>query len=383
MSNILLVELCNNKDIFCKLTLPASDYELLDALERLQMKPGDKPGWERLSHEGFKVPHPYTADECDIYQLNALMKPLGKLDDRGKAAFRALLVSEAAEVNGLLPISTLIDLAYSTDCCHVVEGITNDTQLGRFFAEGGFIPELDGLPEDMYQLLDFTKLGKKMREDEGGILTGRGYVSQHTELKHVYDTLTLVPQTPDYAFRLLLDSNSSEKQVTLELPSSEETLARALEDCGTESWDKVFIQTVDSAIPGVQDMDCDGIDQMNELARLIKDRERKGELPKLKAVLQAVDCHDADTAIYVAESLDDYLYEPGQRTAEDIAIDELRFAVDSKTLDVLRKHVNLYRYGMELLTTGNAALTPYGKVERRDGEPLMDQDKPSPGMTMQ
>ncbi len=383
MSDVFRVELSGKNGIYCDLDLPASDYALLDALERLQMKPGDRPRWEITGYSGFNFLHPHLADECDLYQLNALARRLGELDNSGKTAFEALLVSEAAEVNGLIPISTLIDLAYSTDCCHVVEGITNDTQLGRFFADGGFMPELDGLPEDMYQLLDFTKLGKKMREDEGGILTGRGYVSQHTELKHVYDTLTLVPQTPDYAFRLFLDSKFSEKQVTLELPASEETLARALEDCGTASWDKVFIQTEDSAIPGVQDMDCDGIDQMNELARLIKDRERKGELPKLKAVLQAVDCHDGDTAIYVAESLDDYLYESKLRTTEDVAIDELRFAVDSEALNVLQKHVNLHSYGMELITTWNAALTPYGKIERRDGEPLMDQDKPSPGMTMQ
>lgn len=84
----------------------------------------------------------------------------------------------------------MVDLAYSTDCCHVVEGVTTDAQLGEFYAENGFMPELDALPDCVFQLLDFDKLGEKMRMEDGGILVNRGYVSQHADLKQVYDTLT-------------------------------------------------------------------------------------------------------------------------------------------------------------------------------------------------
>lgn len=36
----------------------------------------------------------------------------------------------------------MIDLAYSTDCCHVINA-TSDEQLGRFYAENDFIPALE------------------------------------------------------------------------------------------------------------------------------------------------------------------------------------------------------------------------------------------------
>ena len=71
----------------------------------------------------------------------------------------------------------------------MVEGVTTDAQLGEFYAENGFMPELDNLPDSVFQLLDFDKLGEKMRFEDGGILVNRGYVAQHADLKQVYDCL--------------------------------------------------------------------------------------------------------------------------------------------------------------------------------------------------
>ena len=68
---------------------------------------------------------------------------------------------EVAKKYGPISIGTMVDLAYSTDCCHVVEGVTTDAQLGEFYAENGFMPELDNLPDSVFQLLDFDKLEKR------------------------------------------------------------------------------------------------------------------------------------------------------------------------------------------------------------------------------
>ena len=46
MNKVFGVELSNSKGCYCELDLPATDYELLDALEKLQMKPGEQPTWE-------------------------------------------------------------------------------------------------------------------------------------------------------------------------------------------------------------------------------------------------------------------------------------------------------------------------------------------------
>lgn len=391
MDKVFNVELSSDNRRYCELELPATPYELLDALEKLQMKPGDQPRWEFIENNRFHFLHVHLTDECDLYQLNALATRLGELDSSGRIAFEGLFNQELAKKNGPITIATMIDLAYSTDCCHVVEGVTTDAQLGEFYSINGFMPELDDLPDSVFQLLDFDKLGKKMRIEDGGILVNRGYVTQHADLKQVYDTLPLLPKKPAYALRLLIErypfgsNDQPEKLVALELPATSDELADALNACGATSWDEVVFQAESSAIPHIlEKMNCDSIEEINELAQAIQYRAGRVELTKLKAVLHAADCHSISTATYIAENLDDYLYDPDQRTAEEVAAEELRFIVDEQSLATLKKHVNLFNYGMELIQKTNAMMTPYGLVQRRDGEMLLslDDDPSQEGMQM-
>lgn len=392
MDKVFRVELTGGNRRYCELDLPATAYEMLDALERLQLKPGDKPDWEIIEHTGFQFLHVHLTGECDLYQLNTLTTRLGQMNSSDKIAFEGLFNMEVAKKYGPISIATMVDLAYSTDYCHVVEGVTTDAQLGEFYAENGFMPELDALPDGVFELLDFDKLGEKMRIEDGGILVNRGYVAQHADLKQVYDTLPLVLQTPDYAFRLLIGrypfetNDQPDKLVSLTLPATPDELADALNACGAASWDEVVFQTEDSAVPHIlEELNCDGIEEINELAQAIQYRAGRSELTKLKAVLHATDCHSVHAATYIAENLDDYLYEPDQRTAEEVAMEELRFIVDEQSLATLKKHVNLFNYGMDVIKETNSVMTPYGLVQRRGGEMLLSLDENSSqgGMQMQ
>ena len=390
MDKVFRVELSGGNRRYCELDLPATNYEMLDALERLQLKPGDKPDWEIIEHTGFQFLHVHLTGECDLYQLNALANRLGQTNGRDKIAFEGLFNMEVAKKYGPISIGTMVDLAYSTDCCHVVEGANTDAKLGEFYAECGFMPELENLPDIVFRLLDFDKLGEKMRLEDGGILTNRGYVSQHADLKQVYDTLPLQLQKPDYVFHLRIGrypfetNDQPETQISLKLPAKPDELADALNACGAASWDEVVFQAEDSAVPYLlEELDCDGIEELNELAKVIQYRAGRSELTKLKAVLHASDCHSIHTACYIAENLDDYVYEPDQRTAEEVAMEELRFIVDEQSLATLQKHVNLFNYGMDVIQETNAMMTPYGLVQRRDGEPMMGIESPTSGMTMQ
>ena len=150
MDKVFTVELATDKRRYCELELPATPYELLDALEKLQMKPGDQPRWEFIENSRFHFLHVHLTDECDLYQLNALATRLGELDSSGRIAFEGLFNQELAKKDGPITIATMIDLAYSTDCCMVVEGVTTDAQLGEFYAENGFMPELNELPDSVF-----------------------------------------------------------------------------------------------------------------------------------------------------------------------------------------------------------------------------------------
>lgn len=389
MDKVFRVELATDKRRYCELELPASPYELLDALEKLQMPPGEKPEWEFIENHNFHFLDVHLSGECDLYQLNALATRLSELDNTGRIAFEGMFNQEVAKKYGPITIATMVDLAYSTDCCHVVEGVNTDTKLGEFYAENGFIPELESLPECVFCLLDFDKLGEKMRLEDGGILTNRGYVSQQSDLKQVYDTLTFVPKKPDYAVRLMIGrypfetDGTPEKIMPLELPATQDKLAEALERSGAATWDEVVFLVEDCAIPRIlEEMDNDGIDELNELARAIKRRAIKGELQKLKAVLHAANCVDIGTATSIAENLDDYLFEVNQRNAEEVGLEELRFIVDSSALTVLQKHVDLSSYGTAVMEKHHSKLTPYGLVERRDGQSMQLAEEPGAEMVM-
>ena len=381
MNEVFRVELFGEKtDRWCDLELPASYYGLQDALDKLQMSLGDKPRWEFLEHHGFQFLHVHLTHECDLYQLNALATCLGQMNGREKTAFEGLFNMEVSKKYGPISVATMIDLAYSTDCCHVINA-TTDEQLGRFYAENDFIPALEKVPDSIFEYLDFEMLGRKARFEEGGVFASGGYVTQHTELKQVYDSLALIPEAPEYGIRLTVgrypfhSNEQPDNMMCLDLPATQERLDAVLEACGGASWSEMVFRVEDSAMPALlENTDCDDIHGLNELAKCFKELSTQGELSKFKAVILAADCHDIAAAVQIAENLDDYLLEPDQRNPEEVAIEELRFIVDEHSRSILQKHVVLYNYGQDVMAAHNALLTPYGLVQRRDGEPILSEE---------
>ena len=51
-----------------------------------------------------------------------------------------------------------------------------------------------GLPEEVYEVLDYAAIGRKARMEEGGVFTSEGYVVQHTDLDVSYSQSHCGPQ---------------------------------------------------------------------------------------------------------------------------------------------------------------------------------------------
>lgn len=379
MNRVFTAKLAGKDGLHCELDLPATPYQMLDALEKLRMSPGDTPRWRICEFYGFKYLAPFLDGECSIYELNALSAKLTELDDWHGTAFEGLLQIDINKKEGDILVPRLIDLAYSTDCCHVIGEARDDSQLGYFYAANGFIPATETVPDSIFEMLDFEMVGRKFRMAEHGVYTSHGYVVQNGDLNQVFDTLDLTLKDPTYIFRCVLNNclydeeNPVRLNIPLDLPATEEELNTALEKLGAPDCGSAVLRAKDSAVPYILDdvdWSIDGIDDINKLAQAIRCRKERDELPKLKAVLHATDCYDVNAAISIAENLDDYLYEPTERSAEEVATEELRFIVDERALSILQRHVNLFRYGEELISAHHAAMTPYGLVERRDGEPI-------------
>ena len=147
---------------YAKLELPASPWELWDALDKVRLQKEDILYMEIEDYFAFAYLAPHL-DGLDISlnELNDLAALLSTLDEVQEVAFEGLFSMEVQKkVNtngGIITMQDMRDLAVSakTDCYHVVEA-ADDAQLGRFYAENGFISELDGI-EFLGLLLDDYK----------------------------------------------------------------------------------------------------------------------------------------------------------------------------------------------------------------------------------
>ena len=175
---------------YAALSFPAAAYQIQDAFDKLRLAEDEPPYWEITEYHHFEELSSLLNDTCGLNDLNALAQKLSELDERQCTAFAGLLAIEQRKKQPI-PISRLIDLSYSTECCHVVEEALNDSQLGRFCAENGFCPEVDDLPDQVFDLLDFERLGREHRQRESGVLVNRtadhsgGYVEQRDKLLEV------------------------------------------------------------------------------------------------------------------------------------------------------------------------------------------------------
>lgn len=96
MDKIFHICAFTNLDGACRevqLDLPATDYELLDAMEQLHLKDGEH------SYVEFRVVEEYDyldkrIEEPSPFQLNALARRLANLDSHGMAAFEGLVCME-------------------------------------------------------------------------------------------------------------------------------------------------------------------------------------------------------------------------------------------------------------------------------------------------
>ena len=375
------------------LSLPAAPYKILDALERIRPDGPDDVDLMVEEYYGYEYLARYILPQPDLYGLNVLAEKLSELTDDEAIAFHGLVQMEAKKLNGQLSLQRLLDLAYSTDCCHVVDAL-NDRQLGRFYAENGFVPEVENLSDEAFELLDFEQIGRKMRKSEDGTFVERsadgpgGYVVRHSELKQAPPIPTGPPQKPDHIFRLKLRLTpalsalpNGKKAVEISLPATEKQIMAALDTLGASGFDDTMAAVLDGALPLLKSRVFSGSEILpaNELAERILNMSGQ-ELSAFKAAMEVLFCTTLDGAIELAGRTDEYIFEPGIRGVEQAAEAELNAMLGEKDTDLIIRHLNLYGYGKALLEQENAAITPYGWLERKDGQPIQAMEQ-EPGMS--
>ena len=366
---------------YAKLELPASPWEVWDAMEKVRLQTDDILYMEIEDYFAFEYLSPHL-DGLDISlnELNDLAAQLAALDEVQGIAFEGMFSIEVQrKVNtngGVITLQDLRDLAVSakTDCYHVVDA-ADDAQLGRFYAENDFVPELEGISDAVFEMLDFAGIGRMMRCGENGVFVDSLYVLRDGELTTAPPVQKTLPEKPGYLFRLTLGLHpdiGDARTVTLSLPAAEAELLDAQEQLGVEGWEGVTVIDYDGIIPYAADFtDLPmELEELNAFTKAARDIPRS-EVPKLKALLKQFEVQDIATAISLTECLDDYVLTPEISSPQETAIDQLHFMTDDHSVELLLSHVNLYAYGCDLIREDNAVLSPYGLLHRADYQPML------------
>lgn len=370
-----------NNEAYAKLDLPASPWELWDAMEKVRLNEGEQLYMEIEDYDAFAYLAPHL-DGLDISlnELNDLAALLSVLDEVQEVAFEGLFSMEVQrKVNangGVITLQDLRDLAVSakTDCYHVVEA-ADDAQLGRFYAENDFVPELEGISDAVFEMLDFAGIGRMMRCSENGVFVNSLYVLRDGELTTAPPVQKALPGKPGYLFRLTLGLHpdiGDARTVTLDLPAAEAELLDAQEQLGTLNWENTVVLNYDGILPNAAffaDLPME-LEEFNAFTKAARDTPRS-ELSKLKALLEQFEVRDIETALFLTEHLADYILTPEISSPQEAALDQLCFIMDREEAVRLIPYVNLYTYGCDLIKEDNAVLSPYGLLHRADYQPML------------
>ena len=354
-----------------ELTFPVSQYEMMDAFEQIRTKsPGDVY-WQvdEFYRCGFLAPH--LDESMSIFEFNALTEQLSKLGAWQETALAGLLQMQEQKNNGVITAQELLTLVYNTDCCQVLADAYTDEELGRFYVENGFLEDLDALPERLYELLDYAKIGRQMREAENGVFTRHGYVIQMEELQPLPD---YEPQREiTYMIRLtLMNHENEQKTAVLDLPATEQRLLEVQEELDAPEWYDAQFTACDAIVPQMNTLltDVEDIPRINELAKSLQELKASGQLTKFKAVIGATQCKSLDDVFDRLEKLPQYCFETKIRDKDALVRDELEFVLGGRNADLIYKHLNREAYAEDVLKQYGAEITPYGMVNREDFGPL-------------
>ena len=358
-----------------ELTFPVSRYEMMDAFEQIHTKsPGDVY-WQVDEFYCFDYLAPHLDENMSIFEFNALTEQLSKLDGYQETALEGLLQMQVdkhmQESSCIITVPELMMLASNVDRCHVLADVHTNEDLGKFYADNDFLPELNDLPDSVYNLLDYAKIGKQMREDESGVFTPHGYVVRTEELQPLPD---YEPQRDiNYMIRLtLMNHENEQKTAVLDLPATEQRLLEVQEELDAPEWYDAQFTGCDAIVPQLNAMltDVEDLPRINELAHSLLELKASGQLTKLKAVLGATQCETLDDVFDRIEKLPQYCFETKIRDKDALVRDELEFVLGGKDADLIYKHLNCEAYAEDVLKQYGAELTPYGMVNREDFGPL-------------
>lgn len=367
---------------YAELLLPATDYEIKDAMQRTRAV-GRENTVEVSILECDILPEPQDIrlDTFSLDELNFLAKRLASLPDEELPVFYAVTeqIFNDADENPV-SIKDLINCTYGLDAVPVAHNVGNLAELGWFAFENELLSDLEGIPESAVPFFNAEQIGRVQQKNDNGVFEGRLYIpTVHYDRPEIYDGVTLPDEeseSSDFAIRLLVSGTPEhikgdpvDRAIWLNLPMASDILANYaaafneadIGDCVYYDFESVIPQITSEMFGSMSD-----VQTLNKLAAEISIMSETEQV-KFKAVLDAENTTSIHDALNVAQNLWRYEFTAMPDTADtffkDYVAENADTRFDNRWLDGLFAR----NEGERLLGRLGATLTDYGVISARNG----------------
>ena len=374
------------------LKMPATWAEFHDALEKARIDDA-----RDCHNELTRIVHPciqrgMIGDNVNLYELNLLAHWLTMLSEDERMGLDGLLQIEKENYGTPIPLSRLINLTYNADICLLAPQVTNPRELGALLYETGM------LSDEAIKLLDTTEegsrfqnallnlFGRKHQEESGGVFTRRGYVEPGTDFKEVYRKDEIMPYFHRSGAPIELEAtrigtrepdSGQEPPILLSLPARQGAIPDLLRKTGAASLDDCSFRCVECLIPSLretidQTLQTEGVDAVDAFARELAQKKRVwGEVDRIKykALLAVSGSPSLQDAMELMNTLDDYDLRRDVAAPWEYAEAVLREKYPDLPEELFQT-AQAAQIGQNWLEKGDAAITDYGLLRRKDGGQL-------------
>lgn len=373
--------------------MPATWSEFHDALQKARIKDvrSCRNVLTFIHYKGLR--RSMIGDSVNLYDLNLLAQRLAVLTEDQRMGLDALLQIEQKKYLGPIPLEQSINLTYNTDACCLAPNVSNHEELGAFLYEN------EMLSDEAMALLDTTEadsgfqrrllklLGEQHQEEHRGVFTDYGYAELGGEIKPiyvyrpggvVYFQRSGAPMVLEIRKGFFDDPPYDNDEIaTLDLPAVDDDIWQAVGAVDAASAKECGFLCVDCLIPSLRDaindaLEDDGLEEVNDFARQLAQRKRiwgETEFACYKALLAAMGQPSLTDAAQLMEEADQYELCPEVANTWGYAELVLREKYPDLPEELLQPP-QVAQIGQRMLDDRLGAITEYGLIRRKDGQPL-------------
>lgn len=374
------------------LELPCTQAELHDALQRARIQDISTCRNELTRSRYPGITPAMIGQNVDLPELNLLAIRLTTLGEDDRMGLDCLLQMERDNYTTPFPLSRLIDLTFNADICLLAPQVSNTRELGALLYEGEMLSEeAMALVDTMEEDSDFRErllelLAEQHQDEHGGVFTSWGYAEPGPGFKEVYRKGELscfarpsAPVVLEVRKGFFDDpSYDNDKTAILDLPAEDADIWLAVGEVDAASPEECAFRCIDCAVPALRDAVDDaidqegGIDMANEFAKSLARKEQawqEADWIKYKALLSVAGHPSLQDAVQLTHGLEDYDLRPDVAATWDYAEAVLREKYPDLPEELFQTP-QAARIGQKWLEQGDAVITDYGLIRRKDGGQL-------------